>query len=189
MWHLDERGGILMTPEIQAEIDELREQAAAGLIDPGVAATEIQVIRAKAERSDRVISDGMASDGTGLGRVVVVLAALGAIGATIAAGVGRRGDRGRWLGGIAAMGAGLGILGLAVGFVGSIARVADRNYVSGVGALLAAIAGVLLMAAGNAVVRGFERTKVYRVTEPSPDPSPSTVTSMIVDGEPQEVVV
>lgn len=189
MWHLDERGGILMTPEIQAEIDELREQAAAGLIDPGVAATEIQVIRAKAERSDRVISDGMASDGTGLGRVVVVLAALGAIGATVAAGVGRRGDRGRWLGGVAAMGAGLGILGLAVGFVGSIARVADRNYVSGVGALLAAIAGVLLMAAGNAVVRGFERTKVYRVAEPSPDPSPSTVTSVVVDGETQEVVV
>ena len=188
MWHLDERGGVVMTPVIEAEIDELRARAAAGEIDPGVAATEIQVIRAKAQRADRVITDGVSADGVGLGRLVAVFAAVGASGAAVAAGIGGRGDRDRWVGGVIAMGAGLGTVGLSVGFIGSLARVADRNYVSGVGALFALIAGLMLVAAGSGIVKGFERSFVYGTARPSPVESPSGIAHALVDGEEREVV-
>jgi glycine betaine/proline transport system permease protein len=189
MWHLDERGGVVMTPALQAEIDDLRERAAAGEIDPGVAATEIQVIRARAERTERIVLDGADADGTGLGRWVLLGTVIGSGGALVAAGVAGFGTRRRWIGGTVAMGMGLGTVGLSVGFVGTIARVADRSYVSGVGAMFAAFAGLLLAAAGANVIKGFERSKVYGTTPMSSDESPSEDRAAVVDGETAGVAV
>ena len=162
MWQLDERGGVVMTPEIEAEMDALKEAARAGDIDPGVAATEIQVIRAKALQDERIIIDGSDPAGVGLGTWTVVFGIAGAAGAAVAAGAAGFGDRRRWIGGTVAMGLGLGIGGYSVGFVATLVRVADQNYFSGVGAMFAMFVGSLLFAAGNALVKGFERSKVYR---------------------------
>jgi len=162
MWQLDERGGVVMTPEIEAEMDALKEAARAGDIDPGVAATEIQVIRAKALQDERIIIDGSDPAGVGLGTWTLVFGIAGAAGAAVAAGAAGFGDRRRWVGGTVAMGLGLGIGGYSVGFVATLVRVADQNYFSGVGAMFAMFVGSLLFAAGNALVKGFERSKVYR---------------------------
>ncbi|NCW48096.1 MAG: hypothetical protein EBV88_01275, partial [Actinobacteria bacterium] len=162
MWHLDERGGVVMTPEIQAEMDALKEAAKAGDIDPGVAATEIQVIRAKAKQDERIIIDGSDPAGVGLGTWTVAFGIAGAIGAAVAAGAAGFGDRRRWIGGTVAMGLGLGIAGYSLGFVATLVRVADQNYFSGVGAMFAMFVGSLLFAAGSGLVKGFERAKVYR---------------------------
>jgi glycine betaine/proline transport system permease protein len=161
MWHLDERGGVVMTPAIQAEIDEMKERARAGDIDPGVAATEIQVIRAKAEQSERVVIDGTAADGVRLGWPLMGLMLLGSLGALMAAGVAGFEVRRRWIGGVIAMGAGLGVTAIAIAFVGTFARVADRNYFSGVGAMFAMFAGLLITAAGSGVIKNVERVRVY----------------------------
>jgi len=162
MWHLDERGGVVMTPEIQAEMDALKEAAKAGEIDPGVAATEIQVVRAKAKQDERIIIDGSDPAGVGLGTWTVILGVAGAVGAAVAAGAAGFGDRRRWIGGTVAMGLGLGIAGYSLGFVATLVRVADQNYFSGVGTMFAMFVGSLLFAAGNGLVKGFERAKVYR---------------------------
>lgn len=161
MWHLDERGGVVMTPEILAEIDDLKARAEAGEIDPGYAATEIQVIRAKAQQSDRVIINGISGDGVGLGLPVFAMTITGSVGAAFAAGLAGLERRRRWIGGTVAMGMGFGVTGLAVGYVGTLARVADRNYYSGVGAMFAMFAGLLLVAAGSGVIKNFERSRVY----------------------------
>ena len=50
MWQLDGHGGVVLAPALQAEIEEVKRKAEAGEMDVGVAATEIQVIRAKAQR-------------------------------------------------------------------------------------------------------------------------------------------
>ena len=162
MWHLDERGGVVMTPEIQAEMDALKEAAKAGEIDPGVAATEIQVVRAKAKQDERIIIDGSDPAGVGLGTWTVIFGVAGAVGAAVAAGAAGFGDRRRWIGGTVAMGLGLGIAGYSLGFVATLVRVADQNYFSGVGTMFAMFVGSLLFAAGNGLVKGFERAKVYR---------------------------
>ena len=162
MWHLDERGGVVMTPEIEAEMDALKAAAKAGEIDPGVAATEIQVVRAKAQQDERIIFDGSDPAGVGLGTWTVIFSVAGAVGAAVAAGAAGFGDRRRWIGGTVAMGLGLGIAGYSLGFVATLVRVADQNYFSGVGAMFAMFVGSLLFAAGSGLVKGFERAKVYR---------------------------
>ena len=162
MWHLDERGGVVMTPEIEAEMDALKAAAKAGEIDPGVAATEIQVVRAKAKQDERIMIDGSDPAGVGLGTWTVILGVAGAVGAAVAAGAAGFGDRRRWIGGTVAMGLGLGIAGYSLGFVATLVRVADQNYFSGVGTMFAMFVGSLLFAAGNGLVKGFERAKVYR---------------------------
>ena len=162
MWHLDERGGVVMTPEIEAEMDAMKAAAKAGEIDPGVAATEIQVIRAKAKQDERIIIDGSDPAGVGLGTWTLVFGLAGTVGAAVAAGAAGFGDRRRWIGGTVAMGLGLGIAGFSLGFVATLVRVADQNYYSGVGAMFAMFVGSLLFAAGSGLVKGFERAKIYR---------------------------
>jgi glycine betaine/proline transport system permease protein len=161
MWHLDERGGVVMTPEIQAEIDEIKALAAAGEMESAVAATEIQVVRAKAQQNERVVLDGKNGDGIGLGLWGLLFTVAGAVGAAVAAGVAGFETRRRWIGGVVAMGLGLGVTALAVAYVATLARVADPNYYSGVGAMFAMFAGLLSAAAGNNMIRNFERLKVY----------------------------
>ena len=185
MWHLDERGGVVMTPEIEAEIDDIKALAASGEMDPGVAATEIQVVRAKAQQDERIVLDGMSRDGTGFGVWAVVFSVGAALGAAVAAGVSGMGDRRRWIGGVVAMGLGLGVTAMSVAYVATLVRVADRNYFSGVGAMFAIFAGLFLVSAGGSVVRGFERVKVYgEVTaELTPPESVSGGASALPDTE------
>ena len=150
-----------MTPEIEAEIEEVKRMAEAGEMDMGVAATEIQVIRAKAQRADRVVLSGTDPSGVQLGPWAlggIVVAGVGAIGASGAAGFS---NRRRWLSGIVAMGFGAGVIGLSIGFIGTLARATDNNYYSGVGAMLALTAGTLAVASAKSIVTVFERSKVY----------------------------
>ena len=67
MWQLDERGGVVLTPALQAEIEEVKRKAEAGEMDVGVAATEIQVIRAKAQAVERIVITGQDPKGVQLG--------------------------------------------------------------------------------------------------------------------------
>ena len=161
MWQLDERGGVVLTPEIQAEIEEVKRKAEAGEMDVGVAATEIQVIRAKAQAVERIVITGQDANGVQLGPWVfgaVILAGVGAVGASGAAGFS---NRRRWMSGVVAMGFGAGVVGLSLGFIGTLARATDNNYYSGVGAMLAFVAGSLAFVSARSVVTVFERSKVY----------------------------
>ena len=161
MWQLDERGGVVLTPALQAEIEEVKRKAEAGEMDVGVAATEIQVIRAKAQAVERIVITGQDPDGVQLGPWVfgaVMVAGVGAVGASGAAGFS---NRRRWMSGVVAMGFGAGVVGLSLGFIGTLARATDNNYYSGVGAMLALVAGTLAFVSARSVVSVFERSKVY----------------------------
>ncbi len=161
MWQLDERGGVVITPAIEAEIDEVKRLAEAGEMDPGVAATEIQVIRAKAKVSERIVLDGLSSEGVGLGGWTLAMTLAGAIGSLGVAGLFGFDERRRWLAGTVALGAGAGVVAVGVAFVGGFARATDRNYFSGVGVMLVMVAGVMLVASSRGLIRGFSRLRVY----------------------------
>lgn len=183
-WTLDERADAVITPEIQAQIDEVRRQAAAGEIEPGVAATEIIVIRSSAVTADRIVVDGKSSDGAGLGIWTLVFATAGALSALVCAGAAGLGDRRQWLAGGLTMGFGVGVTLIAIGWIGSLARATDAGFTSGVGSMVGALAGMVLYAAGSSVVSGFERSNVYdevvtieELLEQSAEPRPEVVSS------------
>ena len=161
MWTLDERADAVITPEVQAQLDEIQRAADAGEMDPGVAASEILTARSQAAAADRIVIDGKSSDGPGLGIWTLVFSVAGAVAAGGAAGAFGLGDRRQWLAGAVAMGLGAGVLLIAVGWVGSLARATDPNFTSGVGAMIGGLAGFMLIAAGNAVIAGFERSHEY----------------------------
>ena len=94
------------------------------------------------------------------------------------------GDRRQWLGGAFAMGAGTGVLLIAVGWVGSLARASDPNFTSGVGAMIGGIAGFMLLAAGNIVIAGFERSQVYGDLVLDSDSNQSTQSSARASTDP-----
>lgn len=180
MWTLDERADAVMTPEIQAQIDEVLRQERAGEIDSGPAGSEILRIRSLAASAERIVIDGKSADGPGLGIWTLVFTIGGAAAAAVAAGAAGLGDRKQWFGGAIAMGLGTGVFLIAVGWVGSLARASDPNFSSGVGTLFAGLAGFMLIAAGNLIIAGFERLQVYRdlvldsdSSAPSTDPSGS----------------
>lgn len=160
-WIFDARGQTIISPELQAQIDEIRDQAAAGEIDSASASAEILVLRATAETADKIVIDGKSSDGPQLGLWALVLAAVGAVGAAVSAGAAGLDDRRQWLGGTIAMGLGLGVALLAAGWIGSLARAGDPNYFSGVGSMVGLVAGVMVFVAGSSVVAGYERSKIY----------------------------
>ena len=174
-WVLDKRADAIITPEIQAQIDDLLAQAEAGEIESGVAATEIQIIRAQAEAAERIVIDGKSSQGPGLGIWVLVLSGLGAVGSLVCAGVAGLDDRRQWLGGTLAMGIGLGIMGIFVGWAGSLIRATDVDFFSGVGTMFAGLAGVMMFVSGSGIVAGFERSRVYRDLSLPTDETPVPV--------------
>jgi len=160
-WIFDARGQTIISPELQAQIDEIRAQADAGEIDPASASSEILVLRATAETADKIVIDGKSSDGPQLGLWALILAAVGTVGAAVSAGAAGLNDRRQWLGGTVGMGLGLGVAALAAGWIGSLARAGDPNYVSGVGSMVGLVGGVLVFVAGSSVVAGYERSKIY----------------------------
>ncbi|MEZ5219778.1 MAG: hypothetical protein R2705_19115 [Ilumatobacteraceae bacterium] len=161
-WTLDERSDAVISPELQAQMDEIVRQAKAGEIEGAVASTQIATLRASAAANDSIVLDGKTSSGAGLGLWTLAFIVLGAAGTAVAAGAAGLDDRRRWLGAVSAMGFGFGVVLLATGWVGSLARSSDANVTSGVGVLFAGIAGITCFVAGRGVAAGFERSHVYR---------------------------
>ncbi|MCB0992054.1 MAG: ABC transporter permease subunit, partial [Acidimicrobiales bacterium] len=179
-WSIDGRQDAVITPEIQAQIDEIFERARNGEVEAAVATTQVATIRASAEVADRIILDGKESAGAGLGIWVVVFSVLGAAAAFVAAGVAGSSDRRQWLAGAIAMGCGLGVMGIATGWVGSLARASDANFTSGVGLLAAGISGSITFVAGRQVAHWFERSLVY---------APSATSQPVASQEPIPEVI
>lgn len=179
-WTFDTRADSVIGPELQAELDtiqaEAREAEEAGRL--GDAATLAATFTAKiatAQRTGDVIYDGFTPKGAGIGIWMILLGVVG-VGLTLfGAGVFGIDEwlRYRWSTLAAGVGAGLSMVG--VGWIATIARVADPNLVSGIGALMATAGGFYLLASGLSTIGLFRRNLVYDAsTEESEEPSSPT---------------
>ncbi|MEZ5295411.1 MAG: hypothetical protein R2697_03790 [Ilumatobacteraceae bacterium] len=160
-WSFDERQDLVITPELEAEMEEIREAVDAGEIQSAVGAAQITALRNQATREDALVLDGKTSAGAGLGVLTLGLVGLGALMLLPGAGVFGLDDRRQWYASTLSVGVGVGVGAIAVGWIGSLTRATDSNVVSGIGSFLAMIAGGLLVASSAALVAGYERTKVY----------------------------
>ena len=140
---------------------EMRSEKNRQLALEGVRAADIANKIAQAQRQGDIIHDGFESEGAGLG-IWTLIAGSAALALSIPAigllGIGES-FRYRWSSLVAGLGLGIAVVPLA--WIVTIVRVADTNFVSGVGAMFVLTAGVTLFAASRGTLSEFERNKIY----------------------------
>ena len=160
----DERAEAVVTPELQAELDELEAEAR----DPETEQkrslaiiNQMAALRATAVNTGTITINGFTDDGSTMGRWLFVSGIFGMVAAVAASGFVFLNTRRQWIAGAVAMGFGAGIALTGVGWIGTLARATDQNVVSGVGIFLASLAGLTLANAGRLVINDFHRSRIY----------------------------
>lgn len=160
-WSFDEREREIITPELQAMIDDLERQAEEPGADLGAIATELLVKRAQARQAGRVVTDGVSGEGPGLGMWALIVGALGLAAALPAIGLLGSDDRRLWHWNTIAAGLGVGAALIGFAWIFTNVRSADPNYLTGIGSFLAMSGGLFILASTMSVLKEFRRAKVY----------------------------
>ncbi len=160
-WSFDGREDTVISPELQAELDDLRQQARDNPQDAGPIAAEISAALAAARAEGSRPIDGISGAGPGLGLWAFLLGLAG-VGASLAAvGIFGTEDRRLWVWNSLAAGMGSGVAAIAFTWIATQVRSADFNYVSGIGSFLTMLGGLFLLASTMTVLKEFRRSKVY----------------------------
>lgn len=160
-WSFDGRQDVVITPELQAQMDELRQQAVDNPQDAGPIAAELSSLMASAQATGDIVTDGRSDEGPGLGLWTLIAGLVGAGASVVASGVFGIDERRQWQWSAVSSGIGAGIASIAIAWVLTHVRSADPNYLSGVGSFMTMLAGVFLVASGSGVLKEFRRSKVY----------------------------
>ena len=167
-WSFDERARVIVAPEVQVQLDEMRSRAEANPEQVGVIGAEIAVLEEELRADHRIIIDGVSSKGARLG-IWVFLAGLAGLAAALpAAGVFGRNEHRQWQWSSITAGIGAGAACVGFGWIFTHVRSAEEQFVSGVGAFLALAGGLVLVATSAAVLKEFRRAKVYVDDVPAP---------------------
>ncbi len=160
-WSFDGRQDVVISPELQAEIDQLQQEARDNPADAGPIAARLSALMAGAQSSGVVVTDGISENGSRLG-IITTLAGLIGLGTTLkASGVFGRNEMTQWRWSAITAGIGAGVAAVSLAWIVTHIRSADPNYVSGIGSFLALMGGVFLMASTSSVLNEFRRSKVY----------------------------
>ena len=161
-WSWDERQEEIITPEIQAQIDELEQRAStASDEDRAAIAAEMLSLRARATQTGVRVTDGGSSEGARLGLWALVFGAVAVLTGLRAAGLFGNGEQSKWRWNAATAGIGAGIAFIGFAWIFTHVRSAHVKYVAGVGSFLTMVAGLLIVASTMAVLKEFRRSKVY----------------------------
>jgi len=160
-WSFDGRQDVIITPELQAQIDDLQQQARDNPADAGPIAARLSALMSTAAADDSIVISGVNGAGSGLGIWTLVFGALGLAVALPAAGLLGTEPHKLWLWSTVTAGVGTGVALIAVGWIATLVRSADPNYVSGIGSFLALCGGSFIVVSSGGVLKEFRRTKVY----------------------------
>ena len=160
-WSIDSRVESVITPEVRAELERLEEEAREDPSKEAQNAITIAALSSEAQRKNPIATDGFDESGSGFGLLTLWLGILGILCSLPAAGLFGRGERRRWMWSTAVSALGVGVMVVSAGWIASLVRASDPNFVSGPGSFLCLLAGFLLFAACRGVLREFHRAKVY----------------------------
>ena len=160
-WLVDTRAGSVITPELQAELDRLEQEAREDPSKASANATQISALAAEAQRKNPIRTDAFAEAGPRLGHLTMWLGVVALLLNLSAAGLFGSDDRRRWRWSVAVSALGVGVILVSGGWITSLVRVSDPNFVSGPGSFLCLLAGFFLFASSRRVLREFRRTRVY----------------------------
>lgn len=164
-WTFDARAESVITPELQATIDALEEEAEANPALVLQNANEIQNLINAARRTDVVTQDSWTSDGVGLGWLLIAITVLALLLTVPAAGLGGADDLTRWRASAGVVGLGAALMVISAGWIVSLLRVADPGIVSGIGSFLAFVGGFFFLASARPMVANLDRARRYEETE------------------------
>jgi hypothetical protein len=151
----------VISPEIEARVQELRDQAEAEPENAGPIAAEIQSTLAQARSEGSVPINGLSGDGSGLGLWALLLGLAGVAASLGAVGFLGVEDHKLWFWNTVVAGLGAGTATIAFAWIFTQVRSADPNYVSGIGSFLTLSAGFFLLASTMTVLKEFRRTRIY----------------------------
>jgi hypothetical protein len=164
-WTFDQRQDTVITPEIQAQLDDVIERSRLpsddpNFIAPAEAAAEIGRLNASA-RQDEAIFDNFNTQGPELGLLAIGIAVVGLLASIPAAGYVRLDEQFRWRWSVVVAAIGTAMMTLSAAFVISVFRVADPNFVAGAGTFLYFVSGAILTMTSRAVMAEFRRSRVF----------------------------
>ena len=110
---------------------------------------------------ERIVFNGVESEGPGLGWISMALALAAVVVAIPASGAMGGGEQMRWKASVFLAGIGLALMAVPMGFILGLVRVAEPGALSGVGAFVTLVAGFLVFTSGRSVVDEFRRRKIY----------------------------
>jgi glycine betaine/proline transport system permease protein len=167
-WLFDERISAIerssgdVPPDIQAEIDRLREEAGDDINKQIANAQAITNLINSVQSGDKIVHSGVNSEGPQLGWLAIAMGALALAVSFVAAGAGGVSENQRWQGSVVLAGLGLGIMTYVGAFIISLVRVATGvGVLAGIGAFVTFVAGFVIFSSGSSVVNEFRRKKVY----------------------------
>lgn len=163
-WSHDERTEVVISAELQAQLDELEAEAR----DPETEQrrslaiiNEMTSLRASAVNTGAITISGFSGNGSTAGWWTLLAGLGGLATTTLAAGFVFADARKQWIAGALTLGLGAGILAVALGWIGTLARATDQNVVSGVGVFFALVAGATIANAGRSIINDFRRSRIY----------------------------
>ena len=166
-WSFDQRKDVVQDAEVERQIAELEAEAEANPAQSGVISAQISALLATQSEKKLIVTDGISGTGPGLGIWTLAAGLAGLIAALPAAGTFGRDEHLRWRWSTVTAGIGAGVVCVTIGWIATQVRSADDSYITGVGAFLALIGGVVLAATAASVLKEFRRSKVYADTEAS----------------------
>ena len=181
-WSFDERADVVITGEIDAEIQRLRAEAQERPEDAGAISAQISALMAEASQTKVIVTDGLGQESSGLGLIVLMVGAMALVITLPAVGLFGMDEHLRWRWSTVTASFGTGIAGIPLAWIATHARSADPNYFTGVGAFLALCAGAFIVASAMPVLKEFRRAKVYDKTEDdteSADRSQATAAELV----------
>jgi len=165
-WSADSRPDRALTPEalVEAEARELRIEELKRLSeeDPAnnaVYAADLLVETAIARKPST--TDGMTSGGSRLGLWALIVGLLAAGAGLPAAGVFGSNEQRRWRWSTVTAGLGLGTASIAFAWIFTHVRSGDPQFLTGIGAFLTMLGGLMVLASTMNVLKEFRRAKVY----------------------------
>ena len=132
-WSVDGRASSVLTPELQAEIDSLEQEAREDSSKAAANAATIGQLIASAQRQDKITFDGFTERGTRFGYLTLILGIAAFLLTLPASGLLGGGDVRRWRWSAAVSALGVGVMLVAAGWIASLVRTSDPNYISGPG--------------------------------------------------------
>ena len=160
-WSFDGRTDVVIDPELEAQVEALRERAALEPQNAGPIAADIAALMASARVEGALVTDGVSESSSKLGLLALVPGLL-AIATTLPAlGLFGQSEHQRWMWSSITAGLGAAAAAMAMGWILTHVRSADDNYLSGVGAFMALCGGFLVLASTTSVLKEFRRSRLY----------------------------
>ncbi len=160
-WTFDTRTDVVITPELQQQIDDLKDQAAANPQDAAVIANQIANLTNQARAGSAIPLDGITDEGAQLGIWTMALGVVALLTTLPAVGIFGPDEHRRWVWSAITAGIGFGIISVAFAWIFTFVRKSDPNFISGVGSFITMMGGVFIVASTISVLKEFRRAKVY----------------------------